>query len=431
VPITFATCCTMRLHPLAALLCSWFVLIDPLWIGLSRLHLNDMVQMLFIALTHLFALPACAPPPPPAGPPEAPSVQSPPLQTPFLALIATGLSLGAALQCKYAMALTTLAWLGLQNVLTLAHLVAVRRGAAALLKQMVIRGTLLLGLPLLLHLGLLAVHLHLLPNKGNGDGYMSEAFQATLVGNTHHAAAVAAGYAPPSFASLALEHLRTQFWYNRNMAILFPRGSHAFDTPWYTWPLAQRGVYFNLVKDWQALAASVSQPQAYGFFLHPHPYITLATAALAVLAALSLLWRLACTLRPWPMAHQARAATAGQLASALRPGGAGSLVVAYLLHWLPYATQQRQTFLFYYLPAYYFALLLSARIWHATACAWLRAPVALAATIALGLSAARVALQLSPIAYGSAVHLDEWTAALRLASTECWFGEPCWVDATK
>ena len=53
-----------------------------------------------------------------------------------------------------------------------------------------------------------------------------------------------------------------------------------------------------------------------------------------------------------------------------------------------------------------------------------------AAGLAVG-AVGRVALQLSPIAYGSAVHLDEWTAALRLASTECWFGEPCWVDATK
>lgn len=90
-----------------------------------------------------------------------------------------------------------------------------------------------------MHLALLAVHLAYLPNTGNGDGYMSQAFQSMLLGNAHHREAALAGQPPPSFGALALEHLQTQFWYNRNMAILFPRGSHPFDTPWYTWPLAQ------------------------------------------------------------------------------------------------------------------------------------------------------------------------------------------------
>ena len=49
----------------------------------------------------------------------------------------------------------------------------------------------------------------------------------------------------------------------------------------------------------------------------------------------------------------------------------------------------------------------------------------------IGAVAAAVSAQLAPIAYGSAVELDEWTAALKLASTECWQGTPCWVDAAK
>ena len=53
----------MRTHLLAALLCSWLVLVDTLFLGVSRLHLNDMVQMLFIALTHWLAIHACKPPP--------------------------------------------------------------------------------------------------------------------------------------------------------------------------------------------------------------------------------------------------------------------------------------------------------------------------------------------------------------------------------
>ena len=132
------------------------------------------------------------------------------------------------------------------------------------------------------------------------------------------------------------------------------------------------------------------------------------------------------------LSSAARGVRLAGLAASLRPGGSGSLVLAYLLHWLPYATQDRQTFLLYYLPAYYFAILLLGRAWHECVCAFVRPPIALCATLALGGAAAHVSWQLAPLAYGAPVRLHEWTSALRLASTECWpsLGESaCWVDA--
>ena len=65
------------------------------------------------------------------------------------------------------------------------------------------------------------------------------------------------------------------------------------------------------------------------------------------------------------------------------PGRTGSLLAAFLLHWLPYATQARQTFILYYLPAYYFAILLAARGWHLAICERLRPTIAAALTAAL------------------------------------------------
>ena len=84
------------------------------------------------------ALYACEPPPP-AGVQWRQTVRW---------LAATGVALGCALQCKYAMALTTLGWLGLQNVVTLAHVLADGHGLAVLLGQAALRGALLLGLPI-------------------------------------------------------------------------------------------------------------------------------------------------------------------------------------------------------------------------------------------------------------------------------------------
>ena len=46
------------------------------------------------------------------------------------------------------------------------------------------------------------------------------------------------------------------------------------------------------------------------------------------------------------------------------------------------------------------------------------------ATLALCAWTGYVSWRISPIAYGSAVRLHEWTDALRLASTECWRGKP-------
>ena len=171
VPLAYCTCARMGLRPLAMLLAGWLVLIDTHLLGVSRIHLNDSIQLLLIALTHHFALGATAAPPPPPAP-------LPPWPQLLWQLGLTGLCLGCALQSKYAMALTTLGWLGLQNLWLLGVLAAQRRGARALFLQAAARGLVLLGLPLLLHVLLLRLHLRMLPRTGNGDAYMSPEFQA-------------------------------------------------------------------------------------------------------------------------------------------------------------------------------------------------------------------------------------------------------------
>ena len=87
------------------------------------------------------------------------------------------------------------------------------------------------------------------------------------------------------------------------------------------------------------------------------------------------------------------------------------------------------------MPAYYFAILLTARAWHAAVCCRMPAPLAGLLTLLLCGATGAVSLQLLPICFASKVHMHEWTAALRLASTECWHvpglwepTAPCWVD---
>jgi len=212
--------------------------------------------------------------------------------------------------------------------------------------QAIARGVLLLGIPILIHFALFRLHIEMLPNSGNGDNYMSEPFQATLRGNRFERSVPLAEQ--PSLWAKALEHASSQFWYNRNMAVLFPRGSHQFDTAWYTWPLAWRGVYFSLVKDWAKVAAAADEKHVLGFLLHPNPAAALLTTFLALGCAGALcMLVLGCVCgRRAGLGKRCRSLLFEQL----QVGGSGSLLVAFLLHWLPYATQSRQTFLLYYLP---------------------------------------------------------------------------------
>lgn len=223
VPLTYMTCIRMQLRPSAAVLAAWFVLTDNHLIGMARIHLNDAVQLLLISLTHYFALGACA----------APLLMPASLLSwtrLVKELVSAGSCLGLALQSKYAMALTTLGWLGLQNLWVLIAHVAQHRGLRAAGLQAAVRIVLLLGIPGLWHVSLLWLHLAHLPRSGNGDSYMSVEFQASLDGSRY--AQFMPAETRPSFWDRLVEHVTAQFWYNRNMAVLFPRGSHAFDTVW-------------------------------------------------------------------------------------------------------------------------------------------------------------------------------------------------------
>ena len=180
----------------------------------------------------------------------------------------------------------------------------------------------------------------------------------------------------------------------------------------------------------------VEERQVWGFFLHPNPATSLLTTATAVIVAVATAAVLLAAACAYSLRLRFGSATIRGAALALRPGGLGSLLVAYLIHWLPYLTQERQTFLLYYVPAYYFAILLTARTWHDFVCCQIPDALAVVLTLLLCSATGVVSWRLLPLCFASQVHLHEWTALLRLASTECWHmlgalelsGVQCWVD---
>ena len=157
----------------AALLGTLLLLCDSMFFGLARLHMLDMGTVFLVALTVLVAI----------ATQRASDASGPAALAPSALLAVNGALLGLALSSKFAMALPTIAWLGLYNLAALrrhAHAAAAaaaaagaagkdeagRRAASALgwiAADAAIRGAFLLGGATTTYLGVLWVHFSLIP----------------------------------------------------------------------------------------------------------------------------------------------------------------------------------------------------------------------------------------------------------------------------
>ena len=104
-------------------------------------------------------------------------------------LAATGASIGAATSVKM-VGLFTVATVGISTILDLWELADKKRGLSEnkFWKHFGARALCLIGLPLSIYCSSFYVHFAILNRTGPGDGLMSPAFQATLLGNAMHQA---------------------------------------------------------------------------------------------------------------------------------------------------------------------------------------------------------------------------------------------------
>ncbi len=144
----------------------------------------------------------------------------------WLWLVLTAMSAGIAVSIKWtganALAVIFLVWLWDQRSLGASW--TRRAGELALIVL----------IPAVIYLSSFWAHFALLPHSGDGDAFMSPAFQATLVGNPY--------YNP---------HAHMSFWQkfielNKEMyeASATLTATHPYGSKWYTWPLEIRPVYY-------------------------------------------------------------------------------------------------------------------------------------------------------------------------------------------
>ena len=137
-------------------------------------------------------------------------------------LTCTGLGLGATASVKW-VGLFTIAWVGSLTILQLWSLLGDTKNvsASSWIKHFFARAFCLIGIPVTFYMAMFAIHFACLRNPGEGDGFMSSEFQATL--NSKGMQDVAADVAYGS--KISIRHYNTQGGYLHSHASMYPAGS--------------------------------------------------------------------------------------------------------------------------------------------------------------------------------------------------------------
>ncbi len=219
-------------------------------------------------------------------------------------LIGVGIGAGLAISIKW----TGLTFLALPILLELYDFIKTRNIIPDLSKKI---GTLLLT-PLLLYMAVFAIHFSLLYKTGPGDAFMTSGFQSTLEGSN----AVFEGN-PPSFIDKFIELNAEMYRSNQRLT-----ADHPYGSTWYTWPFMTRPIYY-----WVEASARI--------YLLGNP-ITWWLSTLAVIVMFSLI-----------IFDRISIKKTGVI-----------LLIGYMINLLPFIGIDRVMFLYHYLTALVFAILL-------------------------------------------------------------------------
>ncbi len=173
-------------------------------------------------------------------------------------------------------------------------------------------------IPAIVYVSAFAIHFALLTKSGPGDAFMSPEFQKTLRGNSYEGKTELVA---PSFAEKFLELNAEMYRSNQRLTATHPYGS-----PWYTWPFMTRPVFY-----WTRDFARI--------YLLGNPVIWWgSTLAVGILIGLLFVGR----------------------RHILRDHTLRLLLVGYAINFFPFAGITRVMFLYHYLAALVFAILMLA-----------------------------------------------------------------------
>jgi len=176
-------------------------------------------------------------------------------------------------------------------------------------------------IPVLIYLASFWAHFALLTHSGDGDAFMTPAFQATLIGNPY--------YNPRAHMSFWQKFIELNKEMYEASATL--TATHPYGSKWYTWPLEIRPIYY-----WEGpVLASGAQGNIY---LLGNPVVWWGIWV-AIIGGL---------LYAWSYRHGLRPATKFALSIA---------TVAYFINLLPFVGVTRVMFLYHYLFSFLYSII--------------------------------------------------------------------------
>lgn len=214
IPTMFLTLKAMGCRTMTAVMGASLLIFDNALVTQSRLILLDSPLIFCTAFTALAF--TCFTNQHELGPSRAFDV------TWWFWLAATGLGLGATVSVKW-VGLFTIAWVGSLTILQLWVLLGDTTTVTSRkwFKHFFARVFCLIIIPLAFYVGLFAIHFICLVNPGDGDGFMSSEFQATL-----NSKAMQDVPADVAFGSeVSIRHHNTQGGYLHSHAHMYPGGS--------------------------------------------------------------------------------------------------------------------------------------------------------------------------------------------------------------
>ncbi|MBP9822540.1 MAG: phospholipid carrier-dependent glycosyltransferase [Candidatus Pacebacteria bacterium] len=145
----------------------------------------------------------------------------------WFSLILMSVFAGLAISIKW----TGLSFLAVAGISELAHIIKYR-GWKNIWKLFVFY----FGIPLFVYFSIFTIHFSLLTKTGDGDGFMTPAFQSSLEGSYF---ATDTGLKPLNIFQKFIELNKEMYTANKSLTATHPYGSK-----WYTWPFMVRPIYY-------------------------------------------------------------------------------------------------------------------------------------------------------------------------------------------
>jgi len=185
-------------------------------------------------------------------------------------------------------------------------------------KKPLLRFSILIFIPFLVYLLIFSIHLKILNKSGQGDAFMSPAFQKTLAGNK-----IEENIKPASFWRKFIELNKAMYRYNATL-----KASHPDASKWYQWPFMKKPIWY-----W---SKAINEKTANIYFLGN--FLIWWQVLIGLLAAPFLLLKKKIRKKISPLIY--------------------FLGLGFLINFLPFIFIGRVTFLYHYLPSLIFGILI-------------------------------------------------------------------------